>query len=235
MNSITNIAGYKFIDLQNLPEKKQTLTKLCQKNALKGTILLASEGINIMLAGNSTKIIHFKNALTQFPEFTDLEFKESGSEVIPFQRLKIKIKKEIITFDQPNIAPTKMTGQYLSPQEFKHWLDQKKDMIVLDTRNRCEVSVGKFSQAMTLELDHFRHFPIAIEHLPAELKNKPIVMYCTGGIRCEKASAYMLQQGFQEVYQLEGGILKYLTECGSSHYEGQCFVFDERGAISSDS
>jgi UPF0176 protein len=228
---IVNIAGYKFVSLTALAVLRQRLQQQCMNLGIKGTILLSQEGINIMLAGVEKAIAAFITALTCEEKFSDILFKKSYSEKIPFQRLQVKIKKEIITFNMPGVVPGEKTGKYLAPKEFKQWLDQKKEMLVLDVRNRCEVAVGTFSNASDLEINHFSSFAKAAQKLDNTLKQKPLVMFCTGGIRCEKASAYLLQQGFQEVYQLHGGILNYFQECGSAHFNGKCFVFDERGAL----
>jgi predicted sulfurtransferase len=231
MSNIINIAGYKFIKLDKLEILRDKLKTLSHRCALKGTILLAKEGINIMLAGLPAGIDLFLFELKENPAFTDIEFKKSYSDFIPFKRLLIKIKKEIITFALPKINIEKQAAKKISPQEFKTWLDEDKPITVLDVRNTCEIEVGKFKNAVDLQIKNFRTFPKAIQKLSPEIKQKPLVMYCTGGIRCEKASAYLLQQGFNEVYQLQGGILKYFQECGDAHYEGKCFVFDERGHL----
>src|SRR5262249_2964981 len=123
------------------------------------------------------------------------------------------------------------TGKFVTPKEFKNWLDADKDIYILDVRNQCEIAAGKFAKAQDLNIEHFRDFPEAAKKIPSELKKKTMVMYCTGGIRCEKASALLIQEGFEDVYQLEGGILKYFAECGDAHYDGQCFVFDNRTTI----
>lgn len=231
MKPILNIAGYQFVPLNHLPLLQRQLRALCQQHCLKGTILLAEEGINIMLAGAAENIRRFEAAFKALPLMDAMQFKTTTSEEIPFKRLLVKVKKEIITFAVPDVAPAQTTGQRLSAQQFKQWLDEKKALVILDTRNQCEIAAGKFANAVDLNIDHFRAFPEAVKKLAPELKNQIIVTYCTGGIRCEKASAYMLQQGFTQVYQLEGGILQYFQECGGAHFEGRCFVFDERGAL----
>lgn len=230
MKPIINIAAYKFVTLSDLPEKKAYLKDLCITLQLKGTILLSSEGINIMLAGTETAIATFKLDLTQQQAFQDLIFKESRSSKQPFKRLLVKIKKEVITLGLPHICPTQKTGPKISPEQLKQWFDEGKDFTLLDTRNKYEIAYGTFEGAIDLNLKHFREFPKTVTEL-AERKNKPMVMFCTGGIRCEKASLLLLENGFTEVYQLDGGILNYFAKCGGEHYQGNCFVFDERVAV----
>lgn len=232
MSIITNIAGYKFIKLNHLAELSTLLKNLCQN--LKGTILVAEEGINVSLAGSKIDINNFVEKFTRDERFKDFEFKVTYSDFIPFDKLVVKIKKEIIAFAVPGVEPEKMTGKFISPKEFKAWLDSNKDVYILDVRNQCEIAAGKFSKAEDLKIEHFRDFPDAAKKISNELKKKTIVMYCTGGIRCEKASALLIQEGFEDVYQLEGGILKYFEQCGNAHYDGKCFVFDNRTVIVKD-
>ncbi|MDP6326348.1 MAG: rhodanese-like domain-containing protein, partial [Candidatus Thalassarchaeaceae archaeon] len=144
------------------------------------------------------------------------------------------LKKEIISMGHDDVKPATFTGPFISPKEFKSWLDEGKEVIVLDTRNGYEMRLGKFENAVDLEIDTFRQFPNAIKQLPEEMKGTPVVMYCTGGVRCEKASVVMLEEGFESVYQLEGGILGYFDECGGAHWEGECFVFDRRVGLGPD-
>lgn len=230
MSNILNIAGYKFINLSPsmLSHLAETYKKSASALQLKGTILLSTEGINLVLAGETKSIESFQDILFSNSDFKDIHFKKSYSEFIPFKRLYIKIKKEIITFGKIATQPTTKTAPYISPQQLKEWYQQQHDMIILDTRNDYEYAVGKFKGAEQLEIESFTQFKQAISKLPDSYKTKPIVTYCTGGIRCEKAALYLQEQGFQEVYQLEGGILNYLEQCGNEYYEGNCFVFDDR-------
>jgi RluA family pseudouridine synthase len=152
----------------------------------------------------------------------------SVSERQPFNRMLVRIKREIIAFGVPGIAPGLRTSPKVAPQELKRWLDEGRPITLLDTRNDYEVKLGTFKNALTLGLDHFRNFPAAVEDLPDDLKRRPLVMFCTGGIRCEKAGPYLEGIGFEQVFQLDGGILKYFDDCGSEHYDGECFVFDQR-------
>lgn len=226
-----NIAAYKFVPLDRLSERRVELLTLCRSLKLKGTILLSSEGINMFLAGSRDCIDRFLDTLRQDPKFAELEVKESVSDYQPFSRMLVRLKKEIISMGVPEVRPAVQTSPKISPYQLKTWLDEGKDLILLDVRNDYEYQIGTFENAVPLPIDHFRHFPKAIANLDDDLKEKPIVMFCTGGIRCEKAGPLMEAEGFQEIYQLDGGILKYFEECGGAHYRGSCFVFDKRVAL----
>ncbi len=226
-----NISAYKFIQLDKLPTLRADLYKACQLYAIKGTILLASEGININLAGSRSNIDSIKNFLQSIEGFADLPFKESLSESCPFIRLKVRIRREIITVGAPDMLAQNATAPHLPASEFKQWLDDGRDIIVLDTRNHYEIEYGTFENALDLHIDHFSEFPAAIDKLSDQEKNKPVVIFCTGGVRCEKAAVVMHERGFDNVYQLDGGILKYFEEQGGAHYQGDCFVFDDRIAV----
>ncbi len=226
-----NIAAYKFVELEDLPERKSSLLPFCKSLDLKGTILLSTEGINMFLAGSRNSIDQFLNHLRQSPEFADLPVKESLSDHQPFSRMLVRLKKEIISMGVETIRPLQKTSPKISATQLKQWLDDGKDLTLLDVRNDYEVEVGTFTDAVPVGIDHFRKFPEATKQLPSEMKSKPVVMFCTGGIRCEKAGPLMEQEGFDEVYQLDGGILKYFEECGGDHYDGDCFVFDKRVAV----
>ncbi len=228
---IVNIAAYKFVTLDHLQERRQELSALCRELELKGTILLTPEGINLFMAGSRPGIDTLLQTLRSVPALADLEVKESFSAYQPFSRLLVKIKQEIIAFGQEGIAPAVKTSQKISAQELRDWYESGKDFVMLDVRNDYEVGVGTFENAIPVHVDHFRDFPEAIERLPEDLREKPIVMFCTGGIRCEKAGPFMEQAGFNQIYQLNGGILKYFEEVGGAHYQGECFVFDKRVAL----
>lgn len=228
---LLNIAAYKFINLDNLPELKTVLYNLAQDNKLLGTILLSHEGINLMLTGLSENIDIFKNHLKTDARFMDLHYKESYPEEQTYNRLLVKIKKEIIAFGVETVDPVHQQAPYIKPRELKQWLDEKREFVFLDTRNVYEIEAGTFEQASHLNIEHFRHFPTAAKNLDANLKDKTIVTFCTGGIRCEKAALLLQQYGFKDVYQLEGGILEYFAACGAAHYQGKCFVFDKRGGL----
>jgi UPF0176 protein len=225
---ILTIAAYKFLELDRLTELQAVLHARCQSLELKGTILLSDEGINLCLAGTLIAINNFKRYLQSDARFADLLFKESYTDTVPFDRLKVKIKKEIITMRCADAQPEKHRAPVVSPVEFKQWLDENRDIVILDTRNDYEVRFGTFHNAINLGLKDFSEFPLAAKKLP---RKKPIVMFCTGGIRCEKAATHLLKNGFDNVYQLDGGILNYFSEVGGIHYEGECFVFDQRVAV----
>lgn len=225
-----NISGYKFINLTNLDAIQEHLYSVCASLALKGTILIGFEGVNIFLSGQRANIDAFYPEIEKLG-ITNIDFKESFSESSPFKKLIIKIKAEIVTMGVPDVNPALNPAPYIDADTFKQWLDEEKPLIILDTRNTYEVRIGKFNKAINLNIRHFRHFPKAIKQLPAEYKNKTVVTYCTGGIRCEKAAPLLIAEGFQEVYQLEGGILKYLEKYHQHHYQGECFVFDKRIAL----
>lgn len=228
---ILNIAGYKFISLLEIASLQQRILEQCQALLLKGTILLSHEGINISLAGTTHHIQSFQAFLKNDSRFMDMTFHESYSEEQPFKRLNVKLKNEIITLRQPGVNPAATNrAPEISPAEFKQWLDEKRDITLLDTRNDYEVRFGTFKGAVNLQIADFGELPNAIEHID---RDKPIVMFCTGGIRCEKAALYMLNQGYSNVHQLDGGILGYFRKVGGAHYEGECFVFDERIAVDS--
>jgi UPF0176 protein len=231
-NEMMNISAYCFVELDNLQELRLTLKNKALSLDIKGTILLAHEGINLFLAGTRDAIAEMTTFLNTLLVLPDIEFKESISDHKPFKRLLVRIKKEIISMGVPEIKPSEFKAPYITPQELKNKLDNDPNsVVILDTRNDYEIKLGKFSNAVELPIRTFRAFPDSIQNLDPSLKDKPIVTYCTGGIRCEKAASFMISQGFKEVYQLQGGILKYFEECGESHYEGDCFVFDKRVAL----
>lgn len=231
MPVITNIAAYQFARLEGLKEWRAELLRKCRCWNLKGTVLLSTEGINLFMAGGAAEIEEFLAEVRSVPGLERLEAKFSESAHQPFTRLLVRIKKEIIAFGVEGIDPASRTSPKLSAQELKRWLDEGRPVTLLDTRNDYEVKLGTFRNARTMGLDHFRNFPAAVAELPEELKSQPIVMFCTGGIRCEKAGPFMEREGFSNVHQLEGGILKYFEECGSAHYDGECFVFDQRVGV----
>lgn len=234
MRKIVNIAAYKFVSLDDLPSLRDALKSRCLALDLKGTILLAPEGINLFLAGSEGNIAAFKHELGGDARFASLSFKDSRSAAPPFGKLLVKIKQEIIPFGKPEVNPADKPAERLSARTLKDWLDQGRDVVLLDTRNGFEIEHGTFENATDFAIDHFRNFPRAAERADPRLKEKTIVTFCTGGIRCEKAAPYLMQQGYKQVYQLDGGILKYFEECGKAHFNGDCFVFDERIALDAD-
>ena len=230
-NSVVNIAGYKFEPLENPVDLVRMYQQKCDELNLKGTMLISKNGINFSLAGTQQATDTIIAFLEEDNRFLNIPLKVTYSETQPFRRMKVRLKKEIISLGRKDINPRELTGERISPQDLKNLLDNKEDVLVLDTRNEYETRVGKFENAIDLNLDTFRDFPKAIESLPEEYKDKQIVMYCTGGIRCEKASAVMMKAGFADVKQLEGGVLDYFKETGGAYWEGDCFVFDERVAL----
>ena len=230
-NSVVNIAGYKFEPLVDPVDLVSLYQQKCDELELKGTMLISKNGINFSLAGTQQATDTIIAFLEEDNRFLNIPLKVTYSETQPFRRMKVRLKKEIISLGRKDINPRELTGERISPQDLKNLLDNKEDVLVLDTRNEYETRVGKFENAIDLNLDTFRDFPKAIESLPEEYKDKQIVMYCTGGIRCEKASAVMMKAGFADVKQLEGGVLDYFKETGGAYWEGDCFVFDERVAL----
>ncbi len=228
-----NIAAYKFITLSaaELPELRASLKKEADALNIKGTILLSQEGINLFLAGSRAAIDAYQAFLATYSAFNDLVYKESPSSHQPFTRMLVRLKKEIIAMGCDEIKPEEHTAPHLSPQMLKQWYEDGKDMVVLDTRNDYEVALGTFKDAVDLNIETFRDFPNVVDMLPDEVKEKPVVTFCTGGIRCEKAAELMLRKGFKNVYQLDGGILNYFEQCGGDFYDGECFVFDKRVAV----
>ena len=231
MTSIVNIAAYKFIRWDNLEARRDDLKSLCKQLALRGTVLISGEGINLFLAGMRESIDAFLSHLRQFPELVDIPVKESITDYQPFNRMLVRIKREIVPVGADGVEPVPDLAPKISPELLKQWLDEKKPLALLDTRNDYEVELGTFENAIDLNIKNFREFPKATEAISDEVKKQPVVMFCTGGIRCEKIGPYMKGLGFEEIYQLDGGILKYFEKCQQAHYQGDCFVFDQRVAV----
>lgn len=228
---VVNLAAYRFVTLDQLPARREMLRELTSRLQLKGTILLSPEGINLFLAGTRPQTDEFRGVLEEDPLLRGLDYKESCSEEIPFERMLVKIKSEIIAFGQPGIDPRQQTSPRIAPRELAEWIAAGREMLLLDVRNEYEVACGTFENARHLPIRHFRQFPEAIAELPIEARDKPVVTFCTGGIRCEKAAPYLEAAGFQQVYQLDGGILRYFEEAGGAGYVGGCFVFDQRETL----
>jgi UPF0176 protein len=228
---VVNIAAYRFAPLEQLAALRAELLAFCRARGLRGTILLSGEGINLFVAGDAIAVDELLARLRAIPGLGQLEAKISHTTHQPFRRMLVRLKKEIIAFGVPGIEPARRTSPKLAPRQLKAWLDEGRPLTLLDTRNDYEVKLGTFQNALPAGVDHFRDFPAAVARLPAELKEQTIVMFCTGGIRCEKAGPYMESQGFRNVLQLDGGILKYFEECGGAHYRGECFVFDQRVGV----
>jgi RluA family pseudouridine synthase len=226
-----NIAAYKFVPLSDLKSLRLQLADFCKEQGLKGTILLSTEGINLFVAGSPAGLDALLLRLRSIPGLEGLQAKISKSEDQPFNRMLVRIKREIIAFGVEGINPAARTSPKLSAKALKQWLDEGRPVTLLDTRNNYEVKLGTFENALPIGIDHFRNFPEAVRKLPSEMKEQPIVMFCTGGIRCEKAGPFMEREGFKNIFQLDGGILKYFEECGGAHYKGECFVFDQRVGV----
>ena len=233
-NLFLNIAGYKFEQLDSLDTLIPEFQDKCDELELKGSVYLSPRGINFSISGTEENIEKYIEFMENDSRFLNIPLKRTFSETQPFRRMKVRLKKEIISLGRDDIDPRELTGEYVSPQELLSMYENNEDVVVLDTRNEYETRVGLFKNAVDLQLDTFRDFPKAIEQLPEEYKEKQIVMYCTGGIRCEKASAVMLKAGFTDVKQLEGGVLDYFKETGGKYWNGDCFVFDERVALDTD-
>lgn len=229
--NILNIAAYKFVSLTDLPALRARLRERAAACALKGTILLAPEGINLFLAGASEALENFLRELLSDARFADLPIKRSLSTEQPFNRMLVKIKREIITMNEPQIRPSEHPAPRIAARELKRWLDEGREFVLLDTRNHFEFEVGSFEAAQEFGINSFSQFPQAVRDKLKQWRDKTIVTFCTGGIRCEKAAPYMREAGFKDVYQLDGGILKYFEECGDAHFAGECFVFDKRVAL----
>ena len=230
-NQHLNIAGYKFVVLPDRDALRQPLKQQCDELGLKGTILLSFEGINIFIAGPEENIDVFRTSLLDDERFADIEFKESYSEHQPFNRMNVRLKNEIISVGLPNFNRIEPDDGRIRPQELHERLLNDDDLVLLDTRNTYETRLGTFQNAIELDLDTFRSFPEAVDKLDNEYKDKEIVMFCTGGVRCEKASVIMKDAGFTNIKQLEGGILGYFEQVGGDYWDGECFVFDKRVAL----
>ena len=229
-------AMYHFVSLPCFKTLREPLLQFCVSREIKGTFLLADEGINGTVAGPEKSILELLNYLKTDPlfegNFKNLSHKESWSDKHPFYRMKVKLKKEIVTLGVPGVSPTKIVGQYVKPQDWNSIISDP-EVVLIDTRNDYEYAIGTFKNAINPKTTTFREFPNFIKTHFDPKKHKKVAMFCTGGIRCEKASSFMLSEGFDEVYHLEGGILKYLEEVSpkESLWQGECFVFDQRVAI----
>ena len=230
--TFTVSAFYKFVPIDSPHQLRDQLRMELAARSIKGTILIAPEGINGTISGTPDAMASFLNILRADPRFADLVTKDAPAEHHPFARTKVKLKKEIITLGRPEVDPSSRTGIRVKPADWNALISDP-DVLVVDTRNAYEVEVGTFTGAIDPKIAHFTHWPDYVAAHLEPAKHRKIAMFCTGGIRCEKASALLLAQGFNEVYQLDGGILSYLAQVPAedSLWEGQCFVFDERGAV----
>ena len=230
------IAFYQFVSLKNIEQLQTSILKFCQKNNIKGTVLLASEGINGTISGLDYNIYKFLEFIKTDPSlngsFKNLEYKESWASKNPFYRMKVRLKKEIVALGVEGVSPAKKVGQYVNPEDWNA-LIKDPNTIVIDTRNIYEVDIGTFKNSINPQTESFREFPTFVEKILKDNKPNKVAMFCTGGIRCEKATSLMLEKGFEDVYHLKGGILKYLENIPKekSLWEGECFVFDQRVTV----
>ena len=236
---ILNVAAYHFTPIDDPQALATALRERAQADGLHGTVLVAGEGLNLFLAGADAALNGFLDALRADARFADLIVKFSRSAHMPFARLKVKVKPEIISFRRDDASPLSGRAPTVTPQVLARWLDQGVDdagkpVVMLDTRNREEIGYGTFADALTLPIDNFTELPQALEPHREGLRDATVVSFCTGGIRCEKAALWMQAEGMSNVLQLDGGILGYFEQVGGRHYEGRCFVFDERVALDPD-
>ncbi|MFL2670198.1 MAG: rhodanese-related sulfurtransferase [Candidatus Actinomarina sp.] len=228
---ISNITGYKFIPITDRKSLQEKILKHSNKLSLKGTVLISEKGLNFSIAGENEAIQDFIKFLRSDKRFSEIDIKTTYNEYQPFRKMLVRIKKEIISMGIDEIDPSTFTGEKITPKELQDKLNNNEDIVLLDTRNEYEVRLGTFEDAVDLNLDSFRDFPTKIMSLDQKMKNKEIVMFCTGGVRCEKASALMLKNGFKNVKQIDGGVIKYFEDTGGSYWNGDCFVFDDRVAL----
>ena len=226
-----NVAAYKFITFDDLETRRTRYYNDAQARQLRGTILLAEEGINLSLAGPAANLEAFMRDLQAHDPPGALEIKRSYSSAPPFGKLQVKLKREIVALKRPDIRPDRTPAPRVSPADLKAWLDAGRELLLLDTRNEFEIAHGSFVGARSLQLQSFSDLPARLETVDPAWKDCTVVTFCTGGIRCEKAAPLLIEAGFKDVVQLDGGILKYFEECGADHYSGTCFVFDERVAL----
>jgi UPF0176 protein len=232
MPHIVVCALYKFVALENYQQLRQPLLQLMEEQGIKGTLLLAKEGINGTVSGTRAAIDILFDWFNDHPQLRDIESKESFDTANPFYRTRVKLKKEIVTLGVENVDPTATVGTYVEPEDWNALISDP-EVMVIDTRNHYEVEIGTFQNAVNPNTDSFREFPRFAEQNLDPGKHKKIAMFCTGGIRCEKSTAFLKQQGFDQVFHLRGGILKYLETVPEqeSLWEGECFVFDNRVAV----
>ena len=222
------ILFYKYVPVADPHGFAAEQRELCVRLALKGRLLIATEGINGTLAGPASAIAEYRATLQRDERFSDIEFKTSSGNAATFPKLVVKVRKEIVALNAGALTPDQ--DNRLSPAAWKQMMESAPDAVVLDVRNRYESAAGKFENAVVCDIEHFRELPDYVAQLEP-LKHRPVLMYCTGGIRCEKASALLRQRGFQQVYQLHGGIVTYQEQFGNEHWLGECFVFDQRMTV----
>ena len=235
--SILNVAAYKFVSIDAPQKLVEQLGERTLSLGLRGTILIAPEGINFSLAGVTQSIESFLGELSIDTRFCDLSIKRSWSVEQPFGRMRVKLKREIVALKRPDIRPDQTPAPRISPAELKTWLDQGRDVVLFDARNEFEVRLGTFRGAQSLGLRQFSDLPRVLDAAVARQadvgawRERTVVTFCTGGIRCEKAAALLCEAGFKDIHQLDGGILAWFEQHGAAHFEGTCFVFDERVAL----
>ena len=231
---IVNVSTYKFFKMYDTRVQRMELYQRLRAAGIHGTVVVSPEGINICVAGTRDQINDLISILHEQVRFRDLVFKESFSDFVPFRRLAVKWRKQLVPCDDMQVDPTKVASGRLTPEELKQWYDEGRDFVIIDTRNDYEYEMGSFDNALNFNLDHFREWGDKLKVMQDEIKDLPVVTFCTGGIRCEKAAPEAALAGFKNVYQLEGGILKYFELVGGEHWHGDCFVFDQRIALKSD-
>jgi UPF0176 protein len=233
MNDYRVLLFYKYTAIRNPQDFAAGHLRFCHDNDIKGRIYLAEEGINGTVSGRAADVVKYKQHLRSYPEFSDIEFKEDTADEHAFKKIYVRVRDEIVNSELNGADPRK-GGRRLKPEELKEFYESGKDFVIVDARNTYESILGKFHNAVTPDMDNFRDWKKAAESLE-HLKDKTIVTYCTGGIRCEKASAYLLQNGFKNVYQLDGGIINYVKKYPDTFWEGGIFVFDERRVLNPNS
>ncbi|OQX35741.1 MAG: hypothetical protein B0D91_10290 [Oceanospirillales bacterium LUC14_002_19_P2] len=235
MSGVVVAALYHFVSLPDYKALREPLLSCLLDNGVRGSLLLAEEGINGTVAGSRAGVDALKAWLAADGRFTDLTYKESLSDDNPFYRTRVKLKREIVTMGVPGVSPVKAVGQYVEPEDWNALISDP-DVLLVDTRNDYEIEVGTFKGAINPETDNFRQFPNWVDKQLKPAKKQRVAMFCTGGIRCEKATSLLLEQGVEEVYHLKGGILKYLetVPASDSLWQGECFVFDNRVTVNHD-
>lgn len=228
MNKIVVSSFYKYIDLPNSEAFQKEHQEFCNKLGIKGKVLVSKEGINATVSGSKEQIKEYENKILSYKEFSDIKFKRTNTDKPPFRKTIVRIREEIVT-SRFNVN-TKKVGRYLSPSELKKMYDNNEEFVIVDARNDYESKIGKFKNAITPNIETFRDFPKIIPELK-KYKDKKVVLYCTGGVRCEKASALLVKEGFKDVNQVDGGILNYIEEYPDTYFEGRCFVFDNRLSV----
>ncbi len=231
-DAFTIAAFYKFVPLPDFEQRRPTLLRLCEENGIKGTLLLAHEGLNATIAGPSDGIETVLRSLQSDPAIGPLKVKFSTADELPFYRMKVRLKKEIVRLGRPDVNPGEQVGEYVRPEDWNALISDP-EVTLIDTRNDYEIEIGSFKGALNPETKSFREFPDYVDQALAGKKDQPIAMFCTGGIRCEKSTSLLLKKGFKKVYHLDGGILNYLEKVdpAESLWEGDCFVFDNRVTV----